>query len=75
MAQARAETLVLTMDSLSFQQQGQPVGVAEACGLVIVGKVGEGLGHALQAKAVQLIERRVALSRGRRGHAGSTAVS
>jgi hypothetical protein len=57
--QARAETLILAMDRLSLQEQGQPVGMAEAGGLVVIGKVVKGLGHALQAKAVQLIERGV----------------
>lgn len=57
--QARAEPLVLAMDGLSLQQQGQPVGMAQAGGLVVVGELVEGLGHALQAKAVQLIKRGV----------------
>jgi hypothetical protein len=58
-AQARTQTPVLTPDGLSIEQQGQPVGVAQTGGFIVVGQVGEGLGHALEAEAVELVECRM----------------
>ena len=56
MAQARAETPILAMDGFALKEQGQPVGMGKTGGLVARGQIVEGLGHALEAKAVQLVE-------------------
>ncbi len=55
-AQAGAHALVLPVDGLPVQQQGQPVAVAEGVGVRVGGQLGEGLGHAGEAQGGELIE-------------------
>ena len=55
-AQSCAQALVLTMDGLTIEQQGQPVAVAEGVGFGAGGQVPEGLRHAVQAHGAERIE-------------------
>ena len=53
------QPLVAPQRCFAFEQQREPFGVAEACGIAAGFDVGEGLGHAVQAKCMELIEGRM----------------
>ena len=53
------EPLVASQRRFTFEQQRKPFGVAEACGVAAGFDVGEGLGHAVKAECVELIEGRM----------------
>ena len=55
-AQPRREALVLSPGCLAIEQKPEPFVMAEAVGFTAGGDFGEGLGHAMQAKGVELIE-------------------
>ena len=55
-AQPRREALVLPPGRLAIEQKPEPFVMAEAVGFTVGGDFGEGLGHAMQAKGVELIE-------------------
>src|SRR5271157_425975 len=55
-AQPRREALVLSQGRLAIEQKPEPFVMAEPAGLLVGGEFGEGLGHAMQAKGVELIE-------------------
>jgi len=56
LTQPGAEAFVLPVDGFPIQQQRQPVGVSQSGGFRIVEQFAEGLGHALQAQGVELVE-------------------
>ena len=58
-AQARAEPLVVSPGGFPVEQQRQPLGMAERGGVAVLVEFDEGFGHTLEAKDVQLVERRV----------------
>jgi len=58
-AQAGGEPLVVAQRGFTFEQQREPFGVAEACGLASCFDVGEGLGHAVEAEGVEAVEGRM----------------
>jgi hypothetical protein len=55
-AQARTKPLILPIDELSIQEQGEPVGMAQAAGGGVIDHGAERLGHAVQTKGVELIQ-------------------
>ena len=58
-AEPRAELLIVPPCSFPVEQQCQPLGMAERGGVAMLVEFGEGLGHTLEAKDVQLVERRM----------------
>ena len=56
---ARLEPLLLSQRELVLEDQAEPLGVVEGARLGVALKVLEALGHAVQAKRVQLLEGRV----------------
>ena len=50
------QPLVVTERGFAFEQQGEPFGMAEACGFAAGFDIDEGLGHAVKAECVELIE-------------------
>ena len=50
------QPLVAPDGRFAFEQQRKPFGMAEACGLAAGFDVDEGLGHAVKAERVELIE-------------------
>ena len=55
-AQPRREALVLSPGRLAIEQKPEPFVMAESAGFAVGGDFGEGLGHSMQAKGVELIE-------------------
>ena len=53
------KSLVAPQRGFVFEQERKPFGVAEACGLAAGFDVGEGLGHAVKAQRVELVESRM----------------
>lgn len=53
------QSLVASQRRFTFEQERKPFGVAEAGGLAAGFDVGEGLGHAVKAERVELIEGRM----------------
>jgi len=53
------QPLVAPQRRFAFEQQRKPLGVAKACSLAAGFDVSEGLGHAVQAKRMKLIEGRM----------------
>jgi hypothetical protein len=53
------QSLVASQRCFAFEQQRKPFGVAEACGFAAGFDVGEGLGHAVKAELMELIEGRM----------------
>ena len=53
------QPLVTSQRRFTFEQERKPFGVAEACGVAAGFDVGEGLGHAVKAERVELIEGRM----------------
>ena len=58
-SQPRRQPLVASQRRFAVEQQREPFGVAEARGLAAGFDVGEGLGHAVKAERVELIEGRM----------------
>lgn len=58
-AQAGRKPLVVAQRGFTFEQQREPFGVAEACGLPGCFDVGEGLGHPVEAEGVEVVEGRM----------------
>ena len=56
MAQPGGELPVGALGSLALEQQGEPLGVAEAGGALVVLQLGEGAGHAGEAELDELID-------------------
>ena len=54
-----AEALRRAVRHLAVEQQGQPFGVAEVAGGVLLLQFDEGLGHAVELEGSQLVECRV----------------
>jgi hypothetical protein len=53
------QPLVAPQRRFAFEQEREPFGVAEACSLAAGFDVDEGLGHAVKAKLMELIEGRM----------------
>ncbi len=53
------EPLVASQGRFAFEQEREPFGMAEARGVAAGFDVGEGLGHAVKAEGVELIEGRM----------------
>ena len=58
-AQAGGEPLVVAQRGFTFEQQREPFGVTEACGLAGCFDIGEGLGHPVEAEGVEAVESRM----------------
>ena len=58
-AQARGKTLVVAQRGFAFEQQGEPFGMGESFGFARGFDIDEGLGHAVKAKGVKLVEGRM----------------
>ena len=56
MAQPGGELAVGAFGGLAVEQQGEPFGVAEAFGALVVLQLGEGAGHAGEAELDELID-------------------
>jgi hypothetical protein len=54
--QPRCQSFVATKGGFPIQQQGKPIMAIDSIRLVVLGKFDEGLGHAVQAEGVELIE-------------------
>jgi hypothetical protein len=54
---AAGDAPIIAPGGLMVEQQGQPLGMAQAGGIAITVEVGKGMGHAGQAKLVQQIKR------------------
>jgi hypothetical protein len=57
--QPLGEPLVAPQRRFAFEQEREPFGMAEACGLAAGFDIDEGLGHAVKAKLMELIEGRM----------------
>lgn len=56
MAQPGGELAVGALGGFAIEQQGEPLGVAERCGALVVLQLGEGAGHAGEAELDELID-------------------
>ena len=56
MTQPKREAPIVAPGCFMIEQQGQPLGMAEACGVTIAVQFGKGMGHPGQPKLVQLIK-------------------
>ena len=63
--QPSGESLIVAQRGFAFEQQREPFGVAEICGLAGCFDVDKGFGHALKAERIEAVEGRMSVVRQR----------